>query len=259
MIIDKIYMINLKRKKNVADNSLEKLHNLNINNNIFKKTEIFDAVDGQLLDKNDVNNKLTLKAKYTLTNPSSYNDIRTYGEIGCYLSHTNIWKEIVNNNYSNCIIFEDDVIPNVEYETIIKYLEDLPNDFDIAYLGWWSRNNIKLDQVNNIKLDKVNNIKLDKLNNNWSFTNFNNKKKETVLGLYSYIISNSGAKKLLSKAFPIDVQLDTFVSLYNNINKDFKRYLSTQQLFIADKTVLGEGNTHTVCDKCKFFEVLNKI
>lgn len=243
MIINKIYMINLKRKKDIAINSLEKLHKLNTNYNIFKKTQIFEAVDGQLLDKNDVNNKLTLKAKYTLKNPSSYDDIRSYGEIGCYLSHTDIWKEIVNNNYSNCIIFEDDVIPSVDYETIIKYLENIPNDFDIAYLGWWSRNEMNLD----------------KINNNWSYIDFNSKKKENVLGLYSYIISFNGAKKLLSKAFPIDVQLDTFVSLYTNINEDFNRYLSDQQLFIADKTVLGEGNTHSVCDKCKFFQIMNKI
>jgi GR25 family glycosyltransferase involved in LPS biosynthesis len=241
MIINKIYMINLKRKKHIADNSLEKLKSLTSNDNIFSKIEIFEAVDGQLLDKNNINNELTLKAKYTLNSPSSYNDIRSYGEIGCYLSHTKIWKEIVNNNYSNCIIFEDDVIPKIDYETIVKYLENIPNDYDIAYLGWWSRKD--MENINK--------------NSYWFYSNYNDLNKENVLGLYSYIISNSGAKKLLSKAFPIDVQLDTYVSLYNNINKDFKRYLSKKQLFVADKTILGDANTHTVCDKCKFFQVMN--
>jgi len=54
------------------------------------------------------------------------------------------------------------------------------------------------------------------------------------------------------------VQLDTYVSLYNNINNDFKRYLSKKQLFIADKTVLGDENTHTVCNKCRFFNAMSK-
>jgi len=243
MIIDKIYMINLERKKHVADNSLQKLKNLTDTdeNNIFSNIEIYEAIDGQLLNKNDINNNITLKAKYTLKNPSSYDDIRSVGEIGCYLSHTNIWKEIVNNNYNNCIIFEDDIIPDKNYEKIIKYIQNVPDDYDIAYLGWWTRKN-----MNNINK-----------NSKWLYT-INNSEKPNVLGLYAYIISNKGAKKLLSKAFPIDVQLDTYVSLYNNINNDFKRYLSKNQLFIADKTILGDENTHTVCNKCRFFNTMSK-
>ena len=149
MIIDKIYMINLKRKKHVADKSLNKLMNLTDTdeNNIFSNIEIYEAIDGQLLNNNDINNNITLKAKYTLKNPSSYDDIRSVGEIGCYLSHTNIWKNIVSNNINNCLIFEDDVIPNKNYEKIIEYLEDIPEDYDIANLGWWSRKNI----INNNK------------------------------------------------------------------------------------------------------------
>lgn len=243
MIIDKIYMINLERKKHVADNSLQKLKNLTDTdeNNIFSNIEIYEAIDGQLLNKNDINNNITLKAKYTLKNPSSYDDIRSVGEIGCYLSHTNIWKEIVNNNYNNCIIFEDDIIPDKNYEKIIKYIQNVPDDYDIAYLGWWTRKN-----MNNINK-----------NSKWLYT-INNSGIPNVLGLYAYIISNKGAKKLLSKAFPIDVQLDTYVSLYNNINNDFKRYLSKNQLFIADKTILGDENTHTVCNKCRFFNTMSK-
>jgi collagen beta-1,O-galactosyltransferase len=243
MIIDKIYMINLKRKKHVADNSLGKLSSLTDSdeNNIFSNIQIYEAIDGQLLSKDDINNNLTLKAKYTIKNPSLYDDIRSVGEIGCYLSHTNIWKEIVNNNYNNCIIFEDDVIPDKNYEEIIKYIEDVPNNYDIAYLGWWSRKNMKYYNVNS----------------NWLYT-VNHLEKPNILGLYAYIISNKGANKLLSKAFPIDVQLDTYVSLYNNISKDFKRYLSKTQLFIADKTVLGDENTHTVCNKCRFFSNMIK-
>ncbi len=242
MIIDKIYMINLKRKKHVAEKSLNKLMNLTDTdeNNIFSNIEIYEAIDGQLLSKDDINNNTTLKAKYTLKNPSSYDDIRSVGEIGCYLSHTNIWKNIVSNNINNCIIFEDDVIPDKNYEKIIKYLEEIPEDYDIAYLGWWCRKNM----INNHK------------NSYWLHTD--NSDKPNILGLYAYVISNKGAKKLLSKAFPIDVQLDTYVSLYNNTNKDFKRYLSKIQLFIADKTVMGEKNTHTVCSKCRFFNTMIK-
>jgi GR25 family glycosyltransferase involved in LPS biosynthesis len=242
MIIDKIYMINLKRKKYVADNSINRLNNLTKNNNLFSNINIFEAIDGQLLNKNDINSHLTLKAKYTFINPNSYDDIRSIGEIGCYLSHTQIWKEIIDNNYKNCIILEDDVIPYNNYETIINYLDNIPNDYDIAYLGWWSRSSF--DYINK--------------NSYWLSTEYDNNNKQNILGLYSYVLSNNGAQKLLSKAFPMDVQLDTYVSLYNNVNKDFKRYLSKEKLFEADKTILGNEQTHTVCEKCKFFNYMYK-
>ncbi len=231
-------MINLKRKKYVADNSLQKLKKLTDNNNLFSDIEIYDAIDGQLLNIDALDKDLTLKAKYTLKEPSSFDDIRSLGEIGCYLSHTNIWRKIIENNYNNCIIFEDDVIPKKNYNQIIEYINSIPHDYDIAYLGWWSRDNIQND------------------NSNWFYTNKNN--VPNVLGLYAYVISNKGAQKLLSKAYPIDVQLDTYVSLYNSVTTDFIRYLSNEQLFIADITVLGEKKTHTICNKCRFFNEMKK-
>jgi GR25 family glycosyltransferase involved in LPS biosynthesis len=240
MIINKIFMINLERKKNIAINTLQELHSLNNNtNNIFLNIEIFNATDGHKLSNDYINNNLSIKSKYTLKNPSLYDDIRSVGEIGCYLSHTKIWQEIVDNNYENCIIFEDDVIPETDYDTILKNIDSIPEDYDIAYLGWWNRYSTKYNNKNK----------------DWLFSNDSDLKKQNVLGLYSYIISNKGAKKLLSKAFPIDVQLDTYVSLYNNVNNDFKRYLCSTQLFKADKTILGDENTHTVCDKCRFFHL----
>ena len=35
-------------------------------------------------------------------------------------------------NLKNCIIFEDDVIPKTNYEMIIKYLDNIPKNYDIA-------------------------------------------------------------------------------------------------------------------------------
>lgn len=242
MIIDKIYMINLKRKKDVANNSLKKLNNLTNKDNLFSNIDIFEAIDGKLLNNDDINNNISLKSKYTLKNPSSYDDIRSVGEIGCYLSHTKIWQEIIDNNYKNCIIFEDDVIPKTNYEMIIKYLDNIPDNYDIAYLGWWNR--FSFNYVNK--------------NSYWYYTNYNDRNKQNVLGLYSYVISNKGARKLLSKAFPIDIQLDSYVSLYSNVYKDFIRYLSKEKLFEADKSVLGDDNTHTKCNKCYYFHSVYK-
>ena len=152
---------------------------------------------------------------------------------------------VILNDFKNCIIFEDDAFAEENYKTIMNYINTIPNDYDIAYLGWWNRYSYKYN----------------KKNNNWLYTdklvnNINN--KSLVLGLYSYILNNSGAKKLITKALPIDIQVDSFISLYNDINIEFKRYLSKIQLFKAGKSI---GNTHNKCDRCNFYQknIINYI
>ena len=212
---------------------------------------LFDAIDGSKLTPTQINNYLSIKAQYTLKNPHTYDEIRTVGEIGCYLSHYKIWEDIILNNYKNCIIFEDDAFAEENYKTIMDYINTIPNDYDIAYLGWWNRYSYDYNKKNN------NWLYTDKLTNN-----INNKDtintKSMILGLYSYILSNNGAKKLITKAIPIDIQVDSFISIYNDINKDFKRYLSHNQIFKAGKSI---GNTHNKCDRCKFYQkkIINYI
>jgi GR25 family glycosyltransferase involved in LPS biosynthesis len=62
------------------------------------------------------------------------------GEIGCYLSHHIIIKNIINSNSSDfTVIFEDDVIFNQTLDTdikkIISNLNNLNVDWDIIFLG----------------------------------------------------------------------------------------------------------------------------
>ncbi len=97
------------------------------------------------------------------------------------------------------------------------------------------------------------------INNKNNINNINNiNNKSMILGLYSYILSNNGAKQLITKAIPIDIQVDSFISMYNDINKDFKRYLSKDQLFKAGVSI---GNTHNKCDRCNFYQknIINYI
>ncbi len=136
MNIDKIYIISLKKNRERANNVIRGLNNLS---GIFLNCSIFDAVDGSKLTQKEINNYLSIKAQYTLKKPHTYDEIRTVGEIGCYLSHYKIWEDIILNDYKNCIIFEDDAFTKENYETIMNYIETIPNDYDIAYLGWWNR------------------------------------------------------------------------------------------------------------------------
>jgi hypothetical protein len=59
----------------------------------------------------------------------------TRGEIGCVLSHLQIWEDAYENGYENIIIFEDDIISN---ETKFDWgvLTDLQSlNYDLFYLG----------------------------------------------------------------------------------------------------------------------------
>lgn len=90
------------------------------------------------------------------------NTLSKSGEIGCYLSHHMIIKDI----YENCnksgysVIFEDDVILNKnidnEINLIIKNFDDKNIDWDLVFLGNLTRNH-KENIIENIyTIDKNN-------------------------------------------------------------------------------------------------------
>lgn len=58
------------------------------------------------------------------------------GEYGCFLSHYEIWKYVKNNSIPYCCIYEDDVNFSKDYNTkLYQLLKELPDDFNILYLG----------------------------------------------------------------------------------------------------------------------------
>jgi len=132
--IAKIFLINLKRRKDRLD-FFKKYYNLEL------PITIIDAVDGnnlnleQLLKDNIINN-------YTLDvikTPRKYHYELTHeGSIGCYLSHYNIWKSLIDNYDKNKIflIFEDDsIITNITLNEINYRLSLLPLNWDIYILS----------------------------------------------------------------------------------------------------------------------------
>ena len=60
----------------------------------------------------------------------------THGFYGCRLAHANCIKDAIQNKVNNILIFEDDVefFPNA-YENLIQAIIELPEDWDMFYLG----------------------------------------------------------------------------------------------------------------------------
>lgn len=112
---DKIYVISLKHRQHRLTHFFH-----TIPSDIFnpKKILIYDAVDGSKEKLPD----------WWLS--------RCGGTYGCYSSHKNIWQEIVEKNYKNVIIFEDDAIFCENFTRLFStFMSSIPDDWDQAYIG----------------------------------------------------------------------------------------------------------------------------
>uniref|UniRef100_T1I615 Glycosyl transferase family 25 domain-containing protein n=1 Tax=Rhodnius prolixus TaxID=13249 RepID=T1I615_RHOPR len=61
------------------------------------------------------------------------------GEIGCFLSHYNIWKEVVDKEYDIVMVLEDDVrfepFFNQKMHSLLDEMKRLSFKWDLVYLG----------------------------------------------------------------------------------------------------------------------------
>jgi GR25 family glycosyltransferase involved in LPS biosynthesis len=126
-----------------------------------EKVERFDAVDGAALfdategTSNDLAEHLPCLLEWDATKNAMYDrHIRppmikrlTPGEVGCVMSHVNLWREVLNCDKpdSRMLILEDDVVfyRRNKQEASLGFIEAfsslwkaVPSDWDILYLGF---------------------------------------------------------------------------------------------------------------------------
>ena len=193
----KIFIINLKicieKKNKIIDifTELENLFKIKIN------YSFFEAVDGSKLDYNNVNINSFWYDPYSHTH-------LTKGEVGCALSHINIWEMFVNDyennlddvNYKNCVmVLEDDFIIN--NKDIFKDIINLRKvDFDFLYLGRKKMVD-KKEEVSDLLKNQIKHTVVKSAFSYWAI---------------AYVLSYKGAKNLLESnnnfyknhIFPVD-------------------------------------------------------
>ncbi len=114
------------------------------------------------------------------------------GQIGCYESHVRVWQQIVDRNLSSALVLEDDAAITYTQDTVdrlnefLTELKTVPN-WDLAYIGNIGLHPAKQQLTKHIYEPS-----------DWE-------------GLYTYYITNTGARKLLKDAFPISKAVDLFV------------------------------------------------
>lgn len=197
------------------------------------KYEWVKAVDG----KNDVNEEFIaahgIKMMPEFEEPYHGRPV-TYGEIGCFMSHYNIWRDVLKNYYSKVVVLEDDVrfepYFRSKMEQLLAEIKTLNLEWDLIFLGRKILHGVSEPWVENSNM---------LVHVNYTYW---------TLG---YMLSNSGARKLitegpLSKIIPVDEYIpilydrhpkENWKGYYKNRN--LKAY-SVHPLFIFPTHYTGE-------------------
>jgi len=179
--ISKVFVINLIKRT-------ERLAFFASNYNLKIPFEVFNAIDGSQLNLSKLisNNIIGETGLRSIENKKRiyHYELTNLNAVGCFLSHYYLWKQILNTKGDNFLIFEDDTLFNSISLYEINYrLSNIPDDWDIYLLS----NPKQAYQKTKTKVHR------------FFLTN-------------AYIINKKGINKILDKCFPINQQLDSFLS-----------------------------------------------
>lgn len=209
---DKIYLLNLHKRKDRLSKSTNKLNTLEID------YEIFSGVDGSVMNHiwSIFNNPYFGNTSY----------------LGCAISHLSIYQDAITNGYQRVLIIEDD---NLIYKNIKNHFEnlDIPEWSDLFYLGY-----IPLTddcQMWNYNLGMT-------LNNRISENIF--RVSGNLWGLFAYGITNSLMSEMIdtyNSSFPMEI--DRY--FVEHIQKRGASIALAPQLFCCDDGVHSDNLGYT--------------
>ena len=213
---------NIERNKNIIEN---------INKVGFTNYEKISAVDTRTIEKvNKYKNMIDSNSyKDLLENNKShkrkYHEDLTNGSIGCFLSHLKIYQKIVDNNIPMAIILEDDCVFNLDKEKFWNQINkiNMPQDTDMIILSGIFK-------------------KFSKINENVG------KFKRFYL-LHFYVVTNSGAKKLLENLKIIQYQIDSQISILN-LQKKINLYAYNDISLAHSDSKFGTNIQNLSCYGC---------
>lgn len=179
-------VIHMKGKQDRLDNikKQEKTAGIDI--------DIFDAVVGANLDIPQLQKDGMIQSNWNTHRYRSANTKKgkkhvMSGEIGCYMSHLNLLKDIYESDFDGwTVIFEDDLLINKDFKTEInKILQNIDENIDFIYIGSLNQDNC------NRGVFKDNLCYID---NPW--------------GTHAYMVNKRSAKKIYKLIKFIDREID---------------------------------------------------
>lgn len=177
------YLINLDHRQDRL-----KLTSKLLSDKGFTRIVRYPAVYGKKLSDEELKKIITPHAIDTIKNNYRKDHYElTYGAVGCSLSHINLWKNFINNSKNDIImVFEDDTLPQFDINTFYNYFKYAPSDWDIILLGGLYNNPTEINKY---------------------FT-----KISSFYQTHAYVIHKKAIPKLLQRVFPLEKQLDSWLS-----------------------------------------------
>ena len=199
MQIANVHVINMDSSKGRMKSIEDQCHRENIS---FTR---FPAVNGGNLSLGDIEGRVS-KDSYMYKNLEG-----NRGELGCALSHMNLWRDNAIQNTNMFIVVEDDVVFGDKFnQKLNKYLAKAPDDWDVIYLGG---SNIRGKKVNELFIQPKLGIKGN-------------------LGTYAMLINKDGCNKLIAQTTPLHKSIDH--QLKEAFNKSIKVYYVNPPLVTHD-------------------------
>lgn len=209
-----VYVINLDCAKERMLNMNKQLLNLNI------KYERISAVKGVNLSDAQIFAEYSqeLNNRYFRANLS-------LGEIGCYISHRNIWRKMVAENIDFAVILEDDMILESNFITLFSYTKILAR-YELIKLADNRNNQPKHKKLLQQGVELVNFTKIPNCTT-------------------GYTINLSAAKKLLSRNKfyrPVDIDIQFAKELDLSVLGLRPYPITENKEFTSDIAALNGGN-----------------
>ncbi|XP_003817838.4 procollagen galactosyltransferase 1 isoform X1 [Pan paniscus] len=185
MGFDEVFMINLRRRQDRRERMLRALQAQEI------ECRLVEAVDGKAMNTSQVE-ALGIQMLPGYRDPYHGRPL-TKGELGCFLSHYNIWKEVVDRGLQKSLVFEDDLRFEIFFKRrLMNLMRDVEReglDWDLIYVG---RKRMQVEHPEKA-VPRVRNL----VEADYSYWTL------------AYVISLQGARKLLaaeplSKMLPVD-------------------------------------------------------
>ncbi|AVJ55208.1 glycosyl transferase [Idiomarina sp. OT37-5b] len=175
-----VYVINLDRSRERLQHASQQLHSIGVD---FTRIA---AIDGRQLSDAEID-----RVYDSERNRQRFYASLTRGEIACYMSHRKAWQQLLDSPAQAAVILEDDIMVSPAFAELGAAVATLSDDWHLLKLAqpFKPKQHYKLADVG-------------------AFTLVDYRTDKPPMGACGYILSRSGAAKLLArKRFfrPVDV------------------------------------------------------
>jgi glycosyl transferase family 25 len=210
---DHIYVITLKRSKDRHTRIRQVLRGLDY--------EIFWAVDGSKLNLDTIRREGIYDPELALKVNHRGREL-VPGEIGCALSHLEVYKDILARDYRNALILEDDIRVDADTTSeLMESLAQLPNNWDLLYLGYRGSNDaMRFPHYFRVffAYPILSALGFKKYNAKIFRRRYPREYSENLQiagshwGTHAYAVTSSGAEKILKRQSPVSMAADNVIA-----------------------------------------------